>query len=257
MMLFSHCLGRQITVRSCNSIPTLSHVNKIIQNCVANIHLGMVKRLTSPSNCENTNQTPLYIDYSPELSVIDEHCSGSDVIICQNFVNENEEQNLLLEIESAIKRLRYQSDHWDDAIHGYRETEKANWNPSNAVIIERIKKFAFPPGSPTMKLVHVLDLQEDGFIKPHIDSVRFCGNTVAGLSLMTDSVMRFVSASNKSLKIDIFLARRSLYIMRNAMRYDFTHEILHNKESFFNGEQVHKSRRMSVICRNEPPPSNL
>lgn len=114
MMLFSHCLGRQITVRSCNSIPTLSHVNKIIQNCVANIHLGMVKRLTSPSNCENTNQTPLYIDYSPELSVIDEHCSGSDVIICQNFVNENEEQNLLLEIESAIKRLRYQSDHWDD-----------------------------------------------------------------------------------------------------------------------------------------------
>ena len=35
------------------------------------------------------------------------------------------------------------------------------------------------------------------------------------------------------------------------MRYKFTHEILKNSESFFNGLQVAKTRRISVVCRNE------
>lgn len=35
------------------------------------------------------------------------------------------------------------------------------------------------------------DLQSDGHIKPHIDSSRFCGDTVAVLSLLSDSVARF------------------------------------------------------------------
>lgn len=52
---------------------------------------------------------------------------------------------------------------------------------------------------------------------------------------MTDSVMRFVSASNKSLKIDIFLARRSLYIMRSVT---FIFGQLINKFSGF--QTVHK-----------------
>lgn len=28
--------------------------------------------------------------------------------------------------------------------------------------------------------MHVLDLHENGYIKPHVDAVRFCGNTIAG-----------------------------------------------------------------------------
>ena len=28
--------------------------------------------------------------------------------------------------------------------------------------------------------MHILDLHEDGYIKPHVDAVRFCGNTIAG-----------------------------------------------------------------------------
>ena len=35
------------------------------------------------------------------------------------------------------------------------------------------------------------------------------------------------------------------------MRYKFTHEILKNGESFFNGVKVPKSRRISIVCRNE------
>lgn len=62
--------------------------------------------------------------------------------------------------------------HFVQAIHGYRETERLHWNPQNTSILQRVRDIAFPPGTPQLSLVHVLDLAEDGVIKPHIDSVR-------------------------------------------------------------------------------------
>lgn len=76
------------------------------------------------------------------------------------------------------------------------------------------------------------------------------------MSLLTDSVMRLVNEKNKSLHADVLLQRRSLYIMTGTARYDYTHEILKNEESFFKEEKVVKNRRISVICRNEPDPNN-
>ena len=61
------------------------------------------------------------------------------------------------------------------AIQGYRETEKKKWREKNAEIIERIRSTALPQGEDQIAFVHVLDLAEDGYIKPHIDSVRVSG----------------------------------------------------------------------------------
>ena len=43
--------------------------------------------------------------------------------------------------------------------------------------------------------------------------------------------------------------------MENEARFDFTHEILANSESIFNGEKIAKNRRISIITRIKPPPS--
>ncbi|ETN68080.1 hypothetical protein AND_000083 [Anopheles darlingi] len=190
-----------------------------------------------------------------------------DMLVVQQFLNETEESGLLGEIEPYLKRLRYEFDHWDDAIHGYRETERKHWQPSNRAIIDRIIATAF--GGVAMPYVHVLDLAETGVIKPHVDSVRYCGNIIAGVSLLSDSVMRLVRtndeeqtneeyrqifAKERHIKYwaDVLLPRRSLYVMRDTARYKFTHEILPSNESQFLQQPVCKSRRISIICRNEP-----
>ncbi|RZF36785.1 hypothetical protein LSTR_LSTR015611, partial [Laodelphax striatellus] len=141
------------------------------------------------------------------------------------------------------------------AIHGFRETERLQWNEQNTEILERIRDTAFPKSSQTLGHVHILDLSEKGHIKPHIDSVRFCGNTIAGLSLLSDSVMRLALEKNKDVFADVFLKRRSLYIMKDCARYDFTHEILPNSDSKFKGKSIQRSRRISLMCRNKPSPS--
>jgi hypothetical protein len=38
--------------------------------------------------------------------------------------------------------------------------------------MKRVRELAFPPGVSQLVNVHILDLAKDGFIKPHVDSVR-------------------------------------------------------------------------------------
>ncbi|XP_053692784.1 alpha-ketoglutarate-dependent dioxygenase alkB homolog 7, mitochondrial [Sabethes cyaneus] len=190
----------------------------------------------------------------------------TDMTVITDFITEREEQTMLEELEPVLKRIRYELDHWDDAIHGYRETERKHWFPANRLILDRVKDVAFE--GETLPYVHVLDLTKEGVIKPHVDSVRFCGSTIAGISLLTDSVMRlvrtndeeqtnedyrqiFASSREDKFWADVLLSRRSLYIMKDFTRYKFTHEILVGDESVFKDRKVEKDRRVSIICRNE------
>lgn len=176
-------------------------------------------------------------------------------LIYENFVNEEEEKNLMEEFEKHFKRHLYEKDHWDNAIAKFRETEKKFFNKTNTPIVERIRNLAFPQTGKHSKVLpytHVLDLAEDGYIKPHVDSVRFCGDRVAVLSLLSSSVARFRLDKDREVAVDVCIPRLSLYVMKGISRYDFAHEILKNDESNFDGEHIQKGRRISVIRRNEP-----
>ncbi|XP_063327716.1 alpha-ketoglutarate-dependent dioxygenase alkB homolog 7, mitochondrial [Pelmatolapia mariae] len=177
---------------------------------------------------------------------------GSQVEVRTDFITEEEEAAFLRELDPGLKKKRYEFDHWDDAIHGYRETERLRWGTACEEILNRVRSTAFPEGSQLLGPVHVIDLDKTGYIKPHIDSVKFCGSTIAGLSLLSDSIMRLVKEDTPSEWLDLLLSRRSLYILRDQARYKFTHEILKNEESVFNGQRVPRQRRISVICRNLP-----
>ncbi|XP_052090480.1 alpha-ketoglutarate-dependent dioxygenase alkB homolog 7, mitochondrial-like [Mytilus californianus] len=176
----------------------------------------------------------------------------TNMLVEEDFLSEHEEMSLFNEVDPYMRRLRYEYDHWDNAIHGFRETERKTWIDENQKILDRVKDIAFPPEVPKLAYVHILDLEKKGYIKPHIDAVRFCGNTIAGLSLLSSSVMRLVHDKDKNRYADILLKRRSLYIMKDAIRYEYSHEILPESESKFKGQIIPKDRRISIILRNEP-----
>lgn len=100
--------------------------------------------------------------------------------------------------------------------------------------------------------VHILDLRRDGYIKPHVDAVRFCGSRIVGVSLLSNAIMRLASTDDKSASVDALLRRRSLYLMADFARYNCTHEILANEESLFGGQRVERDRRISIIARCMP-----
>ena len=118
---------------------------------------------------------------------------------------------------------------------------------------------------------HAIDLHQDGDLNAHVDSVRFSGNLVAGLSLLSDAIMRLKpsvcdsssslndnlegASSNNTMEsseyIDLLLPRRSLYVLSGMSRYGFSHELLPSG-SIFHGTTtpIQRDRRISIIFRD-------
>ncbi|XP_017054815.1 alpha-ketoglutarate-dependent dioxygenase alkB homolog 7, mitochondrial [Drosophila ficusphila] len=215
----------------------------------------LVVRRLAPSGAKlqgrRSGSTSL-VEFTGQWPCSDKQEFESSMQVIRNFVTAEEEETLMREIEPQVRRLPYETSHWDDAIHGYREVECKKWSSDNRTVLDRVAKRAF--GGLVMPLVHILDLEEAGVIKPHVDSTRFCGSTIAGISLLSDCVMRLkrVTEDPASKSADILLPRRSLYIMSHLARYEFTHEILASEKSWFGKRLVNRKRRISVICRNEP-----
>ncbi|XP_053907808.1 alpha-ketoglutarate-dependent dioxygenase alkB homolog 7, mitochondrial [Cuculus canorus] len=174
------------------------------------------------------------------------------VVVRGGFVSPEEAAELEAELEPLLRGRRYQFDHWDGAISGYRETERGRWGPAGRAVLGRLSA-EFPPERPPRPLVHVLDLHRRGHVAPHVDSVKFCGCTLAGLSLLSAAVLRLRSCRTPAQSLELLLEPRSLYVLRGAARYEFTHEILRDEESFFGERRVPRGRRLALIYRNDPP----
>lgn len=96
---------------------------------------------------------------------------------------------------------------------------------------------------------------------PHVDSIKFSGDLVAGLSLGTERTMVMTKDRNDGAPLtenrvteydslperyEFPLKRRSLYIMTGLWRYNYSHEITRAIEP-----AASTSRRISIIFRNE------
>ncbi|NXS22679.1 ALKB7 dioxygenase, partial [Mystacornis crossleyi] len=141
------------------------------------------------------------------------------------------------------------------AITGYRETERGLRGGAGRALLLRVTP-AFPPRCPPRPSAHVLDLLPGGRVGPHVDSVKFCGCTIAGVSLLSPSVLRLRSLQDPQDWLELLLEPGSLYVLRGAARYEFTHEILPDEESFFGGLRVPRGRRVALIFRNDPSGEN-
>ena len=108
---------------------------------------------------------------------------------------------------------------------------------------------------------HAIDLKRNGELKAHVDSVKFSGNVVAGISLLSSSIMRLKPDSGDGERpeekhgwIDLYLPPLSLYVLSGVSRYHYSHELLPSGAVFQqpNGSTVtvERDRRLSVIFRD-------
>ncbi len=178
------------------------------------------------------------------------------VEVRENVVSEREERALLRELDLALKRRRVEANHWDSVITNYKEIERldTSWGSENAKTIQRLRyelEKSLKWWELTWLPVHVIDLAEDGEINRHVDSVKFSGGVVSGLSLVSASVMRVSRTfeNGKECFVDMFLPPRSLYILKDEARYEWEHEIL--RGVCWNGKTVEAARRVSLIFRDD------
>jgi alkylated DNA repair protein alkB family protein 7 len=176
---------------------------------------------------------------------------------------------------------RYEKGHWDAVITGYKEVELSDVSfPGGSddeipAIFRRIQRFLatrqlqprFYSHNEHIQWLpcHAIDLKKDGELKAHVDSIRFSGELVAGLSLLSPSIMRLVpddgsndDNSNNSEDpgyVDLYLPPQSLYALTGVGRYRYSHQLLPDSSIFVSPTDgartvVIRDQRLSVIFRD-------
>ena len=137
-----------------------------------------------------------------------------------------------------LKRQRLSKTHWDSVIIGYKEKEIDDFDSPSEVsdIVEGVRSLLL---SNHLQVhndflpIHIIEYLpgDKSKLKPHVDSVKFSGGIVAGLSLGAERVMRLSTASdeeggNEKKIVDVVLPVGSLYVLEKEARYDMAHEML-------------------------------
>lgn len=210
--------------------------------------------------------------HQPMKNFVDKSRAPSDfedrfALVFSDIISEAESDALIQDIHLKMKRKRWEEGHWDSVITKYKETElDRNLSPTSMKAIERlrclIEDVSFSGISTVSWLPsHAIHLHKDGKLSAHVDSVKFSGKVVCGLSLLSDSIMRLKPhndldrvSNTDSEFIDLYLPQRSLYILSGKGRYKFTHEILQSGAKFRLGTdkciEITRDDRMSVIFRD-------
>jgi len=183
---------------------------------------------------------------------------------------------------------RYEKGHWDAVITKYKEVE-FDTDPSlldsiSHQVLKRTQSFllqqhldsddsTFVEFLPT----HAIDLHRDGVLDKHVDSIRFSGNMVAGISLASPSIMRLRPSAHDDDNnnnnnnddnnndntehqqqqtteqehwVDLYLLPRSLYVLTGMSRFEYTHELLPSG-SIFCLKNDHDETTMMTVERQQ------
>lgn len=133
----------------------------------------------------------------------------------KNVISMAQEERILLEIQPVLDNLEWNMDHFDQVIFNYRETTLSDLNifPHLSEFVETQIKPKFVSSGKALLPIHLLELNEGGYIKPHIDNLEASGSMIAGLSLNSDCTMRFASSKSRDSRTER-IPQRSLYLQR-------------------------------------------
>ncbi len=85
-------------------------------------------------------------------------------------------------------------------------------------------------------------------ISAHVDCVPCFGDVIASLSLGSSAVMQFTHPKSGDRQ-ELYLQERSLIVLSEAARYEWTHAIPARKSDVVRGFKVERTRRVSLTFR--------
>ena len=143
-------------------------------------------------------------------------------LVVPDFITIEEEKAFLEILQPKFRRRRYEGDHWDSVIVAYKETQlpsmmenpEGYYPPILKSALQRIEAFLRKITQvENMEILpyHVVDLSNDGHIMPHVDSVKFSGGMVSGLSLLSTRILQLnpcsphdtVSNDQEQIKLEL------------------------------------------------------
>lgn len=240
---------------------------------------GHSRRYLATTSCR---ADPAYVDLTNAPSTYD-----NSATVYPGFLTEKEGHALVKEVSRRMKRKRFEDGHWDSVISKYREIELTTPNEENSRLVDDalddestilpdfaqtilrtrnvLESYASNQNAAVTWLpCHAIDLSKDGRLDAHVDSIKFSGGIVAGISLLSDSIMRLRPAKGEWTDgttkedldghVDLYLPKLSLYCLHGMSRFNYSHELLPSQTVYqLHGKDVcvPRGRRLSIIFRDK------
>ena len=84
----------------------------------------------------------------------------------------------------------------------------------------------------------------------HIDREPWFKDTIVALSLGSSCIMEFAHEDDTTEKVSVWLAPRSIAVLREAARYAWLHGIPARKSDMWDGRKYTRQRRISLTFRS-------
>ena len=97
--------------------------------------------------------------------------------------------------------------------------------------------------------VIVNEYQPGQGISSHIDCQPCFKDTIVSLSLGSGCIMDFTNKSDKTKKVPVWLAPRSLVVLSGEARHEWLHGIAARRSDEWDGQKYERRRRVSLTFR--------
>ncbi len=112
---------------------------------------------------------------------------------------------------------------------------------------QRLHEDGHMPAEPDQVIVN--EYEPGQGISSHIDCEPCFANMIVSLSLGSGCIMDFTNKQDKTKKIPVWLAPRSIIVLKDEARYGWLHGIAPRKSDTWAGQTYERQRRVSLTFR--------
>ena len=172
----------------------------------------------------------------------------------EDYINENEHDQLLYQIDKNqwLADLKRCVQHY-----GFKydyKARKVNRDMRIGQLPDWLQKLGrklyedgHMPVEPDQVIVN--EYEPGQGISSHIDCEPCFANMIVSLSLGSACVMDFTNKRDKTKKIPVWLAPRSIIVLKDEARYEWLHGIAPRKSDQWEGQTYERQRRVSLTFR--------
>ena len=160
-----------------------------------------------------------------------------------------DEQQWLGDLKRRVQHYGFKYDYRTRKVsRDMRIGELPKWLTIQGVpVVYKLEKEGYMPEGTDQVIVN--EYQPGQGISSHIDCEPCFKNTIVSLSLGSGCVMNFTNKFDKTKKIPVWLAPRSIVVLRDEARYDWLHGIAARKWDEWDRHKYVRERRVSLTFR--------
>lgn len=174
--------------------------------------------------------------YIPEYITKEEHASFWQSVNAENWLGD---------LKRRVQHYGYKYDYKARFIdYSMKIGELPEWVTPLA---KKLYQEGYMPAIPDQLIIN--EYKQGQGIASHVDCEPCFGDTIISLSLGSTCVMDFINKETKE-KVKVLLEPRSLVVLKDDARYQWTHGITGKKSDYFKGLKHERTTRISLTFRN-------